>query len=92
MKFTTTTLSTFLLLLSTAARSNAFSTPLFTREVTKQKTAPSKNIGVEIELPNFDALFDQIQHVSPLTKVAIEGGGRDGKRGFAAMEDHCKST
>jgi hypothetical protein len=88
MKFTTT--CTILTLLFAASCSHAFSTPLFTPVVDNQKTAPSKKIGVEIELPDFDALFDQIQRVSPLTKLAIEGGGRNGKRGFAAIEENSK--
>jgi len=74
--------------MSGASYSHAFSTPLFTPVIDHQKTAPSKKTGVEIELPDFDALFDQIQRVSPLTKLAIEGGGRNGKRGFAAIEDN----
>lgn len=89
MKLTTT--YTILTLMSGASYSHAFSTPLFTPVIDHQKTAPSKKTGVEIELPDFDALFDQIQRVSPLTKLAIEGGGRNGKRGFAAIEDNCKS-
>jgi len=87
MTMTLTSVPTaLLLLLSVTSSSHAFSTPLFTPIVTNQKTAPSTKIGVEIELPDFEALFDQIQQVSPLTKVAFEGGGKDGKRGFAAME------
>jgi hypothetical protein len=44
------------------------------QEATLQKTAPSKTEGVEIELPNFDELFNRIQQVSPLARLAIEGG------------------
>lgn len=39
-----------------------------------QRTAPSKTEGVEIELPSFDELFNRIQQVSPLSRLAIEGG------------------
>jgi hypothetical protein len=52
---------------------NAFSSPVFQEQRIMQKTAPSKLEGVEIELPDFDELFDRIQQVSPLTKSAIEG-------------------
>lgn len=37
------------------------------------KTTPSKTDGVEIELPNFDELFNRIREVSPLANMAIEG-------------------
>jgi hypothetical protein len=40
----------------------------------KQQMAPSKIEGVEIELPNFDELFNRIQQVSPLARLAMEGG------------------
>jgi hypothetical protein len=39
-----------------------------------QRTAPSKTEGVEIDLPNFDELFNRIQQVSPLARLAIQGG------------------
>jgi len=44
-----------------------------------QKTTPSKTDGVEIELPNFNELFNRIREVSPLSNMAIEGelGGFD---------------
>ena len=56
-------------------------------------TFPSKTDGVEIELPDFDDLFGRIQQVSPLARVAIEGGEiSNGKRGFAAVDNTCKLT
>jgi len=61
----------FLAMMATSV--NAFSSPVFQEQRTMQKTAPSKLEGVEIELPDFDELFDRIQQVSPLTKSAIEG-------------------
>ena len=91
MMFASSSSSVLLLLVATPGF-HAYSTSLFTPVVTNQKTAPSKRNGVEIELPDFDALFDQIQQVSPLTKLAFEGGGRNGKRGFAAIEEKGKST
>lgn len=42
--------------------------------VMERRTTPSKTEGVEIELPNFDELFNRIQQVSPLARLAIEGG------------------
>mmetsp|Transcript_42912 Transcript_42912/g.63662 ORF Transcript_42912/g.63662 Transcript_42912/m.63662 type:complete len:322 (-) Transcript_42912:259-1224(-) len=47
----------------------------------EQRTTPTKTEGVEIELPNFDVLFDQIQQVSPLAQAAFQL--RDG--GFASV-------
>ena len=40
----------------------------------QRRTTPSKTEGVEIELPNFDELFNRIQQVSPLARLAMEGG------------------
>jgi len=66
---------------------SAFSSTLFQELPTLQKTAPSKHNGVDIELPDFDELFDRIQRVSPLARQAIEGSGG----GFQTM-DHHKSV
>jgi hypothetical protein len=72
----------------TATSVNAFSSPVFQEQRIMQKTAPSKLEGVEIELPDFDELFDRIQQVSPLTKSAIEG--RTG--GFVEADANGKSS
>ena len=45
---------------------------------------PSKVEGVDIELPNFDVLFDRIHQVSPLARAAMEG--KEG--GFANISDN----
>jgi hypothetical protein len=76
----------FLAMMATSV--NAFSSPVFQEQRTMQKTAPSKLEGVEIELPDFDELFDRIQQVSPLTKSAIEG--RTG--GFEEADANGKSS
>lgn len=52
--------------------SNAFSGALFQQAPTKQRTAPSKKEGVDIELPDFDELFNRISQVSPLARRVIE--------------------
>jgi len=72
------------LLLSRAA---AFGTPIFQEAAQLQRTAPSKTVGVEIELPDFDEMFRRITQVSPLAKLAIEGGGTGESGGFSAVED-----
>jgi hypothetical protein len=75
-----------------AASIEGFSAPIFAHPTTatKQRTAPSKQEGVEIELPNFDELFGRIQQVSPLSRVAIEnGGGHKDARGFASIDDEA---
>jgi hypothetical protein len=54
--------------------------------IQKTRTAPSKTEGVEIELPNFDELFNRIQQVSPLARLAIEGG----TGGFSNCDYNCK--
>jgi hypothetical protein len=79
-------------ILSLAAPAQAFSSTLFPQAPTAQQTFPSKTDGVEIELPDFDDLFGRIQQVSPLARVAIEGGEINGKRGFAAIDNTCKLT
>jgi hypothetical protein len=78
--------------ISLAAPAQAFSSTLFQQAPTAQQTFPSKTDGVEIELPDFDELFGRIQQVSPLARVAIEGGEINGKRGFAAVDKTCKLT
>eukprot|EP00978_Attheya_sp_CCMP212_P021434 scaffold62528_cov26-Attheya_sp.AAC.1 len=77
----------FLAMMATSSV-NAFSSPVFQEQRIMQKTAPSKMEGVEIELPDFDELFDRIQQVSPLTKSAIEG--RTG--GFEEADANGKSS
>lgn len=64
-----------------------FSSVLFQQAPTAQQTFPSKTDGVQIELPDFDELFGRIQQVSPLARVAIEGGEINGKKGFDAIDD-----
>ena len=55
-----------------------------------QRTAPSKTEGVDIELPDFDEFFDRIQTVSPLARLAMNGGGSGEGGGFAAVDDSGK--
>lgn len=69
-----------------AQRSDGFAAPIFQEVATQQKKAPSKREGVEIELPDFDELFNRIQAVSPLAKVAIEQPSGV-LRGFEAIND-----
>lgn len=70
---------TLLLSLTVASVTNmgvsafAVSNPMFTEQRTMQKTTPSKTDGVEIEIPNFDELFNRIREVSPLADMACEG-------------------
>ena len=78
------TLSRLLLLISSV---HAFSSPIFQETAALQRTAPSKTAGVEIELPDFDEFFGRIQVVSPLARLAIEGGGAGEGGGFAAVDD-----
>jgi hypothetical protein len=70
------------------AASSAFSTPIFQETATLQRTAPSKTIGVEIELPDFDEMFRRIQAVSPLARLAVQGGGSGEGGGFAVVDDN----
>mmetsp|Transcript_7125 Transcript_7125/g.12595 ORF Transcript_7125/g.12595 Transcript_7125/m.12595 type:complete len:343 (-) Transcript_7125:240-1268(-) len=72
-----------LLLISSGA--TAFTSPIFQKAATLQRTAPSKTEGVEIELPDFEEMFGRIQAVSPLAKLAIEGGGAGEGGGFAKV-------
>jgi hypothetical protein len=74
------------LFLTFVAPASAFTSALFQQTPTEQQTFPSKTDGVEIELPDFDELFGRIQQVSPLARVAIEGGEINGKRGFDAID------
>ena len=82
-------MKSFLLVVVLAARAQAFST-LFQEAPTLQKTTPSKKEGVDIELPNFDELFDRIQRVSPLARVVMaQDNMLPDQRGFAAVDDTC---
>lgn len=69
-------LSVFLTVVATSITpASAFGTiPMFTQQKAMQLTTPSKTDGVEIELPNFEELFGRIAEVSPLARLAIEGG------------------
>ena len=77
----------FLLISTNAATSSAFTSPIFQEKVTLQRKAPSKTSGVEIELPDFEEMFGRIRAVSPLAKLAINGGGTGEGGGFAAIDD-----
>lgn len=63
---------------------------MFQEAVPLQRTTPSKTSGVEIELPDFDEMFNRIQTVSPLARLAIQGGGTGVGGGFAAIDDTSK--
>lgn len=75
------------LLLLLPAPAAAFGGALFQEAATRQHTAPSKTVGVEIELPDFEELFGRIKAVSPLARLAIEGGGTGEGGGFAAVDE-----
>lgn len=76
-----------ILLFALVAPTEGFSpTSLFQREAALKVTAPAKETGVEIELPDFDELFSRIQKASPLARLAMDGGELGGKRGLAALE------
>lgn len=79
-----------LLLSSSTRHCNAFTAPIFQESAALQKTAPSKTKGIEIELPDFDEFFNRIQIVSPLAKLAFEGGGSGEGGGFAKVDDTCE--
>ncbi|KAL7552531.1 hypothetical protein ACHAWF_016810 [Thalassiosira exigua] len=74
-------------LLLIASRAEGFGSPIFQETATLQRLAPSKTEGVEIELPDFEEMFGRIQTVSPLAKLAIQGGGSGEGGGFAKAED-----
>jgi len=42
---------------------------------------------VEIELPDFEEMFSRIQAISPLAKLAIQGGGTGEGGGFGKIDD-----
>jgi len=63
---------------------------MFQEQVGMQQRTLSKTDGVEIELPDFNELFNRIQQVSPLARLAINGGGSGESKGFAAVDDTCK--
>jgi len=72
---------------------SGFSTALFQEQASKQFTATSDTKGgVEIELPNFDELFNRISQVSPLARLSLEGGEVNGKRGLAGISDALSNT
>lgn len=67
----------------------AFSNALFQETPSQQITAPSKTDGVDIELPDFDELFERIRKISPLANCVIhqqQQGDSNPRRGFAAAE------
>jgi hypothetical protein len=74
---------------STLVLVSGFTNAIFQESVTAQRTAPSKIEGVEIELPNFDELFERVQQVSPLARVAMEQKQQQTeKRGFEAAAQY----
>eukprot|EP00571_Detonula_confervacea_P016688 CAMPEP_0172309792 /NCGR_PEP_ID=MMETSP1058-20130122/10668_1 /TAXON_ID=83371 /ORGANISM="Detonula confervacea, Strain CCMP 353" /LENGTH=343 /DNA_ID=CAMNT_0013022481 /DNA_START=74 /DNA_END=1105 /DNA_ORIENTATION=+ len=75
------------LLLIASQHAAAFTSPIFQESTALQRTAPSKTEGVEIELPDFDEFFGRVQAISPLARLAIEGGGSGEGGGFALCDD-----
>lgn len=65
---------------------SAFTNPVFQETTSLRRTSPSKKEGVEIEMPDFDELFNRISRVSPLARLALEGQAVD-KGGLAAVND-----
>jgi hypothetical protein len=65
---------------------NGFSGALF-QEAVLQRQLPSKTAGIDIELPDFDELFDRIQQISPLARQVQSSNTH---RGFAHMMDDNK--
>jgi hypothetical protein len=70
-----------------------YRSPLF--PAVNKRTVPSKTKGVDIELPNFDELFDRIKEVSPLARQVIQQRKEKDvtrRRGLAALvvddDDH----
>ena len=84
--------ATLFVILSTPGPADGFSSVLFHDTPTLQRTTPSKSAGVDIELPDFDELFDRIQQVSPLARdvIARAGTASEGGLGFASVDDTCK--
>lgn len=77
------------ILLSTTAGVNGFSSALFVEAPALKKTAPSLHDGVDIELPDFDELFERIQQVSPLARQVVQRREPE-KAGFDFVDDNCK--
>ena len=74
---------------ASVAPANGFSSALFQETASRQITAPSREQGVEIELPDFDELFYRIRQTSPLAKLALDqsnGNEIAGKKGLEALE------
>ena len=82
----------FTIFVASLATAQGFSSALFHEAPTLQRTTPSQTDGVDIELPDFDELFDRIQQVSPLAREVISRNGvvDNGPKGFQAIDDHCK--
>lgn len=76
---------------SVEAFSSTTSPNLFQEKTTQQRKTPSKQEGVEIELPDFEELFERIQRVSPLARQVIQGAGDNGERGFDHVDDKWPS-
>ena len=77
------------LLLSATVPVDGFSSALFQEAPALKKTAPSVHEGVDVELPDFDELFDRIQQVSPLARQVMSRPVT-GQLGFEHVDDNCK--
>lgn len=78
------------LVLATLSSVDGFSSALFQEAPALKTTAPSLHEGVDVELPDFEELFNRIQQVSPLARQVISGV-MPGRNGFDLMEDDtCK--
>lgn len=54
---------------------------------------PFKTEGLDIDLPDFQDMFDQIQSVSPLARSVMMGeNAQNGNRGLAAIDESGKSA
>lgn len=66
-----TTAWSFSVTKTATSKSNAYKAPVFPNDETK-RTTPSTDNNVEIELPDFEQLFDRIRLTSPLASMILD--------------------
>ena len=80
--------------LNMQGETSAFSVLQDNQATSRQRSVPSSVPNVQIELPDFDVLFDNIRELSPLTNMMISecqnSSVGEYHHGFAVADEMCK--
>jgi len=71
---------------------DCFHHPIFREKPLERKSVPSKSNEAEIELPDFEVIFERIRRVSPLARAVIDEqeNATSSAVGLDGVDDDCE--